>query len=370
MEIRPDYGSHRIPHKYSPEIQHVIDEEHRKLVQALGDFQKALKEHPEDRKEIIAEYRTMVDGLLGPNGTFQTALIDAGAKGADIADILDNFQNIPGIEELPGIGKDIGDDVGTFTKDLTAWKNAHTGDEQKFAGKILDYINKHPGMTPDDLQAYLEDLFNPQGTTIYAQYPGIQPSSLHADLETIASFLPKYYPIDIPKPPAGPVVNFIKDLKAWEKTHTGAEKNLADYILSHINASMTPEELQKFLSGLFGGKAGGKDIYDQYPGITQADLQAIAAMLPGRTIDILSVVKHFIDGLNAWKNDPRKGSRGVVQGILDSINLGTSPDQIQVALNFLFNAGNIYRFPDVTEADLKAIAALLPGYYISVPHQK
>jgi hypothetical protein len=40
------------------------------------------------------------------------------------------------------------------------------------------------------------------------------------------------------------VKDFIRDLQAWEKTHTGAEKNLADAILKTIDPSMTPEQLR------------------------------------------------------------------------------------------------------------------------------
>lgn len=169
------------------------------------------------------------------------------------------------------------------------------------------------------------------------------------------------------------------------------EQTVTNYQLSLQNMT-NPEDIarlqadfQNIVKGLIGPSGVFRDQLKSVGITNPADIDAVVNSylsipgldpLIGPTPDTNPVALRFIDELTVWENDTGRtpAEKQLADAILSGLSKTMTPKTVQLILSDMFtrktlvdNKDIFAQFPGITLDDLLAIAAMLPGYSISMP---
>lgn len=227
-----------LPGNLTPDQQANINNLLQELEQTMANYLKALSmtTGQQNIQQLQNSFQKIIDGLLGPNGSFVGLL-----KSYGITDPNEISSIITYLKKESGLNYPLNDPVWNFVNYLKNLEQTGTSAEQAFANKLLALIQSQTKdgnlPTPSQLQSDLNQILQGDGhRDVYFEFPGITPD----DLNAIAGAL--YSPLTLTVPRATNLDAALYMLENSDLANTPIGKEMINKLLSYDTSSMSADD--------------------------------------------------------------------------------------------------------------------------------
>jgi hypothetical protein len=250
--------------------------------------------------------------------------------------------------------------LAAYIADINSWMQDQNPGIQELGNDILQYINKNPSLTPQQLISYLNTKLS--GTVnsldIYLQYQGLTNTALQKLCTAINQ---TYGSAGVAFPSATSMDQIFLQAWNWQPQASGValKQDLLSEILS-LGSQGTQVALTTWAKGIQSGSAD----YKNASLIDQATFCQITNLQPPT-----SLMAYIID-INTWMQDQNPGIQGLGNAILQYINSNPSltPQQLISYLNTKLsssvNSQDIYlQYQGLTNTALQKLCTVINQTY-------